>query len=716
VAEAAYIHTARLLPADYFQLGVFEGEAYRTLIWIRDGDRVRNREFTLDSAREGLVGWIRRSGESLRVPDFRRMGDLPARPSYESDDPPGSGLFVPLSVEGSVIGIIAVQSRRVNAFRPREESLLRALAGSVATTLAAMSWRGEARARERQIELLEDIAGLLTPLRPMAEVLPHVADRIATRLDVAAVAVYEITDEGLRPLAWTSGRAESDLATRPEVLSFAQSAAASSAPLSRSSDDGGTGGRGAQHPTWEYACPLRMQDRILGVLYVSRKNEPFLRPDRRLIELVSSQLALAFLEAANFGQQQEEAWFTTVLLEIARHASQPGDPRTALQAVLHLTTLLAGASWALLLTAESAGERLRPGPYAGLKRLGAEGLDDLLLAPGDFGITTPAPDESPRRLSLPAALAAAIGAGEAFASVLTDGMTLLGVLLVQVENLEGRRAALLTGIAQQISLRLENTALNEQALVRRSLERELETARSIQRSFLPDSPPQHPGWQVGTFWRAARSVGGDFYDFIPLPPGPGGPRWGLVIADVADKGVPAALYMALTRTLLRSIAPTIKRPGATLARLNHLLLNETSSDMFVSVWYGVWEPERGRVTYANAGHNPPVLFLPEARGSVLPLGQTVLGVLPEAAYRDGTFDMPPGSLLVMYTDGVTEAGLGRETFGLSRLEAAVLGLSAWEPEQVVRILDDRLTAFTGQADPADDVTIVCLHRQRTSTE
>src|SRR3990170_8197243 len=94
VAEAAYVHTARLLPADFFQLGVFEGEAYRTLIWIRDGDRVRNREFTLDSAREGLVGWIRRSGESLRIPDFRRMGDLPARPSYESDDPPGSGLFV----------------------------------------------------------------------------------------------------------------------------------------------------------------------------------------------------------------------------------------------------------------------------------------------------------------------------------------------------------------------------------------------------------------------------------------------------------------------------------------------------------------------------------------------------------------------------------------------------------------------------------------------
>ncbi len=146
MAEAAYVHTARLLPADFFQLGVFEGEAYRTLISIRDGDRVHNREFALDGGREGLVGWIRRTGELLLVPDFRRTENLPAPPSYASDDPPASGLFVPLKVDNAVIGIVAVQSRRVRAFRRREEFLMRVLAGSVATTLAAMSWRGEVQA------------------------------------------------------------------------------------------------------------------------------------------------------------------------------------------------------------------------------------------------------------------------------------------------------------------------------------------------------------------------------------------------------------------------------------------------------------------------------------------------------------------------------------------------------------------------------------------
>jgi sigma-B regulation protein RsbU (phosphoserine phosphatase) len=710
VAEAAYIHTARLLPADFFQLGVFEGEAYRTLIWIRDGDRVRNREFTLDAAREGLVGWIRRTGQSLLVPDFSREESLPAAPSYASDDPPASGLFVPLIVETSVIGVIAVQSRQRHAFRRREEALLRALAGSVATTLAAMSWRGEARARERQIGLLEDIARSLTPLRPMAATFPEVAELIAARLEATTVVVFEVSEGRLARVASTAGRAGPEVQPGDDVVSLAQNAVASMALVTRARDLD-TADHPSPRPTWECASPLRVQDRVLGVLYLSRRTGPFLRADRRLVELVASQLALASLEAANFGQQQEEAWFTTVLLEIARHAAQPGDPEIALQAVLQLTTLLAGASWALLLTTDSAGMRFRPGPNAGLKRPVLENLAGLALTPADFGTLAPSEDEAPRPLSLPPSLAEAIGSREAMASVLSDGKNLIGLLLVQADNVEGRRASLLTGIAHQISLRLENVALIEKAAVRRSLERELQTARTIQETFLPLAAPEHEGWSVGAYWRAARSVGGDFYDFIPLPPGAGGPRWGLAIADVADKGVPAALYMALTRTLLRTVAPGDDRPGATLARLNHLLLHETTSDMFVSAWYGIWEPERGRVTYANAGHIPPMLFLPDARGALLPSGQTVLGVLPDVDYSEGTLEMPPGSLLVMYTDGVSEAGEGKELFGLHRIEAAVLGLSSWDPPKVMGLLGDRVAAFSGHSDPSDDLTIVCLHRQ-----
>ncbi len=468
--------------------------------------------------------------------------------------------------------------------------------------------------------------------------------------------------------------------------------------------------------TWECACPLRVQDRVLGVLYVSRRSRPFLRADRRLVELVASQLALAFLEAANFAQQQEEAWFTTVLLEIARHAAQPGDPEVALLAVLQLTTLLAGAGWTILLTADPAGNRLTVGPTAGVRKPALERLFDAGFSPAEFGVTPPFADETPRPLPLPGLLAAATGADAAMASVLTDGKRLLGLLLVQAENVEGRRSSLLTGIAHQISLRLENTALIEEVADRRSLERELRTARGIQKSFLPQALPEHPAWQVGAFWHAARSVGGDFYDFIPLPPGPNGPRWGLAIADVSDKGVPAALYMALTRTLLRTVAPIEVRPGATLARLNHLLLHETSSDMFVSAWYAIWEPDAGRLIYANAGHNPPFLFRPDGAARLLPTGQTgprrpsrhrVPGGIARDGARIAAVDVHRRRQRGQRRNGPVRC----PTHRAHRSRAADLG-----PPRVLAALGDRVAEFSGLPDPADDLTIVCLHRRPSPTE
>ena len=709
VAEAAYVHTARLLPADFFQLGMFQGRVYRTLIWIRDGSRVHNREFSLDPQREGLVGYIRRTGEALLVPDFERAESLPAFPSYSADDPPASGLFVPLSVENSVVGVLAVQSRRVGAFRRRELLLLRALAASVAASLAAITWRNQVRSRDRQIALVEEVGRLLTPLRPLPEVLPDAATQVQQQLEAGLAAIFEISGEEITALA-VSGRLEARGLEQPAIRSIVREAAETKSLIHRSRESPG-GPPGSLHLTWECVCPLRVQDRVLGVLYVSRRQEPFRRTDRQLVEVVSNQLALAFLEAANYGQQQEEAWFTTVLLEVARAAAQPGEVTAALQSVLHLTTLLAGARWTLLLLVEPASGALTVGPSAGLRRTSLQSLDSHAFSPTAFEIDPSRSEEEPLAMTLPPPLAAATGSARALCSVLTDGTRMLGLLLVEGENIQDRRSSLIAAIAQQISLRLENAALVEQAAIQRSLERELETARAIQQSFLPASAPQHEGWRLGAYWRAARSVGGDFYDFIALPAGPSGPRWGLAIADVADKGVPAALYMALTRTLLRTVTSTDPSPAVAMARLNSLLIHETRGDMFVSVWYGIWEPELGRVTYANAGHNPPLLFHRGERCSVLRTHQVVLGVLPDIQYQEAVVDLAPGSMLLLYTDGVSEApGSGGELFGVHRIENTVLGLTDWDPGVVLDALADRVAAFSGLPDPQDDLTIVCLNR------
>ncbi len=709
IAEAAYVHTARLLSTDFFQLGMFQGDVYRTLIWVRDGSRVHNREFLLDAEHGGLVGYIRRTGEPLLVTDFRRAGDLPVYPSYSAEDPPASGVFVPLSVENTVVGVLAVQSRKVGAFRRRELLLLRALAGSVASSLAAITWRGQVRSRDRQIALVEEVAALLTPLQPLSDVLPEVASRIQRQLEAGIVAVFELSGDQTTALA-TSGRPETRSLEQAAIRSLVYEAAESRTLVSRSRESAGSPS-GPPHLTWECVCPLRVQDRVLGVLYVSRRNERFRRADRRLVEVVSNQLALAFLEAANYNQQQEEAWFTTVLLEVARHAARPGDVTIALEAVLHLTTLLAGARWTLLLTVDPLSGALSVGASSGLRRFALDALTGELFSPESFQLEAAISDEEPRALALPPVIATATGSARALGSVLTDGTRLLGLLLLEGEEIETRRRSLIAGIARQITLRLENAALVERAAVRISLERELETARAIQQSFLPGGPPEHDGWKVGAYWRAARSVGGDFYDFIRLPAGPSGPRWGLAIADVSDKGVPAALYMALTRTLLRTVAATDPSPAATLTRLNHLLLNDTRGDMFVSVWYGIWEPERGRVTYANAGHNPPILFEQDEQGVVLHSHQMVLGVLPEVQYEESEVELAPGSMLLLYTDGVSEApGKAGEQFGMHRIENTVLGLTHWDPDTVLAALADRVAAFSGLPDPQDDLTIVCLHR------
>ncbi len=236
-------------------------------------------------------------------------------------------------------------------------------------------------------------------------------------------------------------------------------------------------------------------------------------------------------------------------------------------------------------------------------------------------------------------------------------------------------------------------------------------ARGIQESFLPKSPPAADGWEVGITWLLAREVGGDFYDFIPLEPGPDGPRWGIAIADVAGKGVPAALFMALSRTLLRSVAISRLDPGLTLTRLNNLIISDARADMFVSVFYAVWEPSSGRLTYANGGHNAPMLFEPGSRCTFLAEHEIVLGIEQGVEYRTHSISMNPGSLLVLYTDGVTEApDANGELFGAQRLEALILGSNDWCASALAEQIATRVSDFNAEPDLRDDLTAIILRR------
>jgi len=205
----------------------------------------------------------------------------------------------------------------------------------------------------------------------------------------------------------------------------------------------------------------------------------------------------------------------------------------------------------------------------------------------------------------------------------------------------------------------------------RRFERELALAGRVQASFLPGELPLTPGWQIAAALKPARQTSGDFYDVISLSNG----RLGLLVADVVDKGVGAALFMALCRTLIRTYASTHPaRPESVLNAVNHRILSETETDQFVTAFYGILDPATGILTYCNAGHPPPLLFGREPDKPARPLARTgmALGVVDTEAWEQATARFAPGDVLVLYSDGVTDAENRHEAaFNQERLQACV---------------------------------------------
>ena len=288
----------------------------------------------------------------------------------------------------------------------------------------------------------------------------------------------------------------------------------------------------------------------------------------------------------------------------------------------------------------------------------------------------------------------------------------LGVLIAghpqEGEPIPQPRMNILAGIANQTSLAIEAAQFYGQTLRQERLQREMELASEIQESFLPECCPETAGWEFAIEWRAARGVGGDYYDFIRLGPG----RLGLVIADVSDKGVAAALYMAISRTVIRTVALEGNEPDETLRRVNRTLLQDARSGMFVTVFYGILELETGLLTYARAGHNPPILIR-NADCAVFSLAApgVVLGILDEPRIARGDVRLEPGDLLVMYTDGVTEATNGLdEEFGEERLAELLTRGSEHSAESLVRLVDGAVRSFTGERPQFDDLTLLVLKR------
>ena len=237
-----------------------------------------------------------------------------------------------------------------------------------------------------------------------------------------------------------------------------------------------------------------------------------------------------------------------------------------------------------------------------------------------------------------------------------------------------------------------------------SLQNELEVASKMQQSILPRAFPQRDDYEVFANMAPARNVGGDFYDLLQLDDG----CIGLAVADVSDKGVPAALFMMSARTLLKGAAIGRGDPGAVLSEVNDLLNESNETAMFVTVLYGVYDPANREFTYANGGHNTPLVVHADGSSTELPLtGGIALGVMPELPYAQGAVTLADGDTVVLYTDGVTEAmNADGEEFGVDRLRDVFAAAPPHDSEQANRMVFESVHAFAGDTPQSDDVT--CL--------
>ena len=294
----------------------------------------------------------------------------------------------------------------------------------------------------------------------------------------------------------------------------------------------------------------------------------------------------------------------------------------------------------------------------------------------------------------------------------------LGVLAVARRHQDGSFTpndfAVFRSAAEQSSFAIGNARIHREAHEKRVLEGELQNAREVQRILLPQGDPVVTGFRISGTNLPARIISGDYYDYLDL----GAPQWGIAIADVSGKGVPAGLLMAMCRSALRSVAPGRTSPSEVLAAVNRQLFPDIREDMFISMAYGILDGSNGKLVFARAGHDAPLLYRRQSgkvellRPPGLALGIDG-GTVFERVTKDLEVDLLPGDCVLLYTDGVREAVDSQdEQFGLERMAESFRMAAPLGAEAVLARMQEELRQFTGPGPQMDDITLVAIEKKK----
>jgi serine phosphatase RsbU (regulator of sigma subunit)/putative methionine-R-sulfoxide reductase with GAF domain len=769
LSDLIYREASKVVDTASFHLGLFDPTSDTYTLTVRVQDRVRLPPLTVNlPAGDGLVGWIRQTGQALLVEDFlTEMDQLPARPRYQSDRPPRSGIYVPLLDGETVIGSLSIQSYLPGAFDADDMRLLSLIADQAAVAITKARVFNEARQRAVQLLAIQEVSERITAILDLDDLLPSVVSLIRERFGYHPVHIFLLEEGALVFRAGTAGVERApEPGERPGVHGgggIVGAVAESGAPLLVNnvhedpryiSDDPNTRA--------ELAVPIRFGDELIGVLDVqSAEIGRFQQSDLFVMQTLADQLAVAVESARAFMEQREEAWTLNALLQVAENIVQTTTVDDLAQTIVRLPPLLLGCDRCYFLGWEREEGRLLPLSVYGVAAderaafLAAPiPLDaaPLLAAVLETGTVIAAPDAATRPEICPPLLHRFGGASLLVAPLRTRGATrglIVADYTTQRRGFSAREVSLFTGIGGQLASAFEGALLAQEAAETARLEQELRVARDIQTALLPSTIPQIAGWQVAADWRSARIVGGDFYDFWWLRQvrgENGGPdqvearplsrtmrreverlspdqaamtrqALGFVIADVSDKGVPAAMFMALARSLVRASALDGSSPANALVRANRWITRDSESGMFVTVFYGILHPESGALRFCCAGHNPPILFRAADRTAVeLRSVGIALGVLEEITLAEDEVAMAPDDILFSYTDGVTEAtNPAGEAFGVERLIALIDQHRAQSAEEISAALTTALQIFC-DGPVFDDVTLIVIKRGATSAK
>lgn len=649
-----------------------------------------------------------------------------------------SEIAIPLIVDNRVLGVLDVQSEMLGAFNDSEKTVLEALAAEVAAAIhkaQQFAWQqreawistaqlqiAEAISRSDDLEEIIEAVARLTPMLTgvfFCGILlwdEEIQQYYGTSLHSANGTVAENFSDITLPIGqWHAldavhvGQHTLNTQQVPEWLDKIirkmnhPLQGIHLLPLS-------TGGWSLPHGVMlvdEYAVSPVIDDHNL--------------PGQRRLDLlnnIAQQTGTAVESARLRAGQQEEAWVNTALLQVAEAVNSLIDLNEILDTIVRLVPMLVGVESVIILMRDDENKNFVPGPSFGVGTMGLGLLETLEIDDGEYqtmiaAVDSPQlPTDTVHVVRATDWLTTVLGASSIMAISLNAQGRLVGSMLVGISEedrrrLSNRRLNILNGIAQQAATAVVNNQLYKESADRLRLQQELDVAREIQESFLPSGSPEIPGLTVASYWQAARQVSGDFYDFIPRDDG----TWGILIADVADKGVPAALFMALSRTILRTVGINRRDPAEVLIRVNEIINYDAESDLFVTVHYALWDPHTGTLSYANGGHNPPLLLTANGDHSWLKAPGIALGILPEIDIPSNTIQLDPGDTLVLYTDGVTEAvNTDLDEYGTERLYWTAQSMHKQEPQAIVGGITASVLEHTGDIPQFDDMTMVVLQR------